>query len=158
MLQQMSFLDSLFGKTSPEPSAATREKTSGRSSRHFVKYGGGCNHIVPQPSGGKWKPAGCVVGDGYSVAWRVYDAQYWGVPQRRKRIYLIADLGSERAGEILFESEGVRWDPETCGKARESTAGYVAGCPDGSGWFRWMTEPEFSTNQGKDTGWTDSDA
>lgn len=43
----------------------------------------------------------------FSVAWRVLDAQYWGVPQRRKRIYLVADLDSERAGKILFESEGV---------------------------------------------------
>lgn len=93
---------------------------------------------VPQPPGGKWKPAGCIVGDGYSVAWRVYDAQFWGVPQRRKRIYLVADFGSERAGEILFESKGMCWDSETSRKARESAAGYVEGCPDGSGWFRWM--------------------
>ena len=61
---------------------------------------------VPQPMGG-WKPAGLIVGDGFSIAWRVYDAQYWGVPQRRKRIYLIADFASERAGEILFECESV---------------------------------------------------
>lgn len=47
---------------------------------------------VPEPKKGKWAKAGCIVGDGYSVAWRVYDAQYWGVPQRRKRIYLVADL------------------------------------------------------------------
>lgn len=65
---------------------------------------------VPLPEKGKWQKAGCIVGDGYSVAWRVYDAQFWGVPQRRKRIYLIADFGSERAGEILFEREGVRGD------------------------------------------------
>lgn len=63
--------------------------------------------VVPQPKGGKWKPAGCIVGDGFSVAWRVYDAQFWGVPQHRERIYLIADFRSERAGEILFEPEGV---------------------------------------------------
>lgn len=93
---------------------------------------------VPQPKDGRWKPAGCIVGTGWSLAWRVYDAQFWGVPQRRKRIYLVADFGSERAGEILFESKGVCWDSETSRKARESAAGYVAGCPDGSGWFRWM--------------------
>ena len=63
---------------------------------------------VPFPEKGKWQKAGCIVGDGYSVAWRVYDAQFWGVPQRRKRIYLIADFGSERAGEILFERTGMR--------------------------------------------------
>lgn len=93
---------------------------------------------VPQPQG-RWKPAGCIVGNGFSVAWRVYDAQFWGVPQRRKRIYLIADFGSERAGEILFESEGVCWNPAESRKARENAAKYVAGCPEGSGWFRWMT-------------------
>jgi len=92
---------------------------------------------VPQPKD-KWKPAGCIVGTGWSLAWRVYDAQFWGVPQRRKRIYLIADFRSERAGEILFESEGMRWDSEESRKARENAARYVAGCPDGSGWFRWM--------------------
>ena len=95
---------------------------------------------VPQPQGGKWKPAGCVVGDGYSIAWRVYDAQYWGVPQRRKRIYLIADFRSERAGEILFESKGVCWDSEKGRQARERASEYVKGCPDGSGWFRWMKD------------------
>ena len=93
---------------------------------------------VPEPKNGKWFHAGCIVGRGYSLAWRVYDAQYWGVPQRRKRIYLIADFGSERAGEILFESEGVCWDSETGRKARENAAGYVAGCPDGGSWFRWL--------------------
>lgn len=95
---------------------------------------------VPQPPKGKWKPFGCIVGNGWSVAWRVYDAQGWGVPQRRRRVYLICDFGTERAGEILFESEGVCWDLETSRKARESAARYVKGCPDGSGWFRWMNE------------------
>ena len=92
---------------------------------------------VPQPQG-RWKPAGCIVGNGFSIAWRVYDAQFWGVPQRRKRIYLVADFRSERAGQILFESEGVCWDFETSRKARENAAKYVDGCPEGSGWFRWM--------------------
>ena len=77
---------------------------------------------VPEPPKGKWTKAGCIVGDGYSIAWRVYDAQYWGVPQRRKRIYLIADFGSERAGEILFEREGVRGDSAQGREAREGAA------------------------------------
>lgn len=77
---------------------------------------------VPEPPKGKWAKAGCVVGDGYSIAWRVYDAQYWGVPQRRKRIYLVADFGSERAGEILFEREGVRGDSLESGETWEGTA------------------------------------
>lgn len=62
---------------------------------------------VPRPPKGKWQSAGCVMGDGYSIAWRVLDAQYWGVPQRRKRIYLVADLDGDSAGKILFESEGM---------------------------------------------------
>ena len=82
----------------------------------------GAGITVPMPPKGKWNPAGCIVGDGFSVAWRIYDAQYWGVPQRRKRIYLIADFGSERAGEILFECEGMPGNPEPGGKAREGTA------------------------------------
>ena len=94
---------------------------------------------IELPKGG-WKPSGCVMGNSFSIAWRVYDAQFWGVPQRRKRIYLITDFGSERAGQILFESEGLQWDPAQSRKARESVAGYVKGCPDGSGWFRWMSE------------------
>lgn len=82
---------------------------------------------VPEPPKGKWAKAGCIVGDGYSVAWRGYDAQYWGVPQRRKRIYLVADFGSERAGEILFERESVRGDSAESGEAREGTAHDAAG-------------------------------
>ena len=62
---------------------------------------------VPRPPKGKWQSAGCVMGDGYSIAWRVLDAQYWGVPQRRKRVYLVADFDGDSAGKILFESEGV---------------------------------------------------
>ena len=74
------------------------------------------------PRSKKWNHAGCVVGNGWSIAWRVYDAQYWGVPQRRKRIYLVADFASERAGEILFERESVRGNPAEGGEAREGTA------------------------------------
>ena len=55
----------------------------------------------------KWTAAGEIVADGYSIAWRLLDAQYWGVPQRRKRIYLVADFTGGSAGKILFESEGV---------------------------------------------------
>ena len=55
----------------------------------------------------KWPNAVEILADGYSVAWRVFDAQYWGVPQRRKRIYLVADFDGGSAGKILFESEGV---------------------------------------------------
>ena len=62
--------------------------------------------VVPEPDG-KWENAGCIMGENFSIAWRVFDAQYWGVPQRRKRIYLVADFADRCAGKILFESEGV---------------------------------------------------
>ena len=62
---------------------------------------------VPGAPKGKWANAGTVVGDGFSLAWRVLDAQFWGVPQRRKRIYLVADFAGGSAGKVLFESEGV---------------------------------------------------
>lgn len=76
---------------------------------------------IPQPK--KWSHAGSVVGSGWSLAWRTYDAQYWGVPQRRKRIYLIADFGSERAGEILFERKSVsRYPAESTDPWQDFTA------------------------------------
>ena len=60
---------------------------------------------TPRPA--RWPNAGCILADDHSIAWRVFDAQYWGVPQRRKRIYLVADLAGQRAGKVLFESEGL---------------------------------------------------
>ena len=78
---------------------------------------------IPFPAKGKWLNAGCIVGDGFSLAWRTYDAQYWaGTPQRRKRIYLIADFGSERAGEILFERESMPGDSQPSGAPGQETA------------------------------------
>ena len=82
---------------------------------------------VPRPEKGKWRKAGCIVGDGYSVAWRTYDAQYWGVPQRRRRIYLVADFRGERAGEVFFEPESVRWDPAQGNQERETASVHDAG-------------------------------
>ena len=86
---------------------------------------------IPLPDGGKWLKAGCIVGEGYSIAWRVYDAQYWGVPQRRKRIYLVADFGSERAGEVLFESESLRGDSSQGGTSWQRASSDAQGCADG---------------------------
>ena len=65
------------------------------------------DYAVPELPNGKWDIAGCIMGEDFSLAWRLFDAQYWGVPQRRKRIYLVADLDGGSAGKILFESEGV---------------------------------------------------
>lgn len=60
---------------------------------------------ISKPS--KWENVGRIMGDGYSIAWRLFDAQFWGVPQRRQRIYLVADFDGGSAGKILFESEGL---------------------------------------------------
>ena len=65
------------------------------------------NAQVPMPEKAQWPYADLYMGDGWSVAYRTLDAQYWGVPQRRRRIYLVADLAGESAGKILFESEGL---------------------------------------------------
>ena len=88
---------------------------------------------VPFPQNGKWQKAGCIVGDGYSIAWRTLDAQYFPrTPQRRKRIYLVADFGSERAGEILFKPHSVRGNSEEGGKEGQGTAEDAQGCAGGS--------------------------
>ena len=79
--------------------------------------------VIPRPSGGKWRTAGCILGDRFSLAWRVLDAQFWGVPQRRRRIALVADFGGLTAPEILFERESVPGDPAESRTARESAAG-----------------------------------
>lgn len=88
---------------------------------------------VPFPEGGKWQKAGCIVGEGYSVAWRTLDAQYFPrTPQRRKRIYLVADFGSERAGEILFKPHSVRGHSAEGGKEGQGTAEDAEGGAGGS--------------------------
>lgn len=63
--------------------------------------------VPPMPKGG-WPYADCYLGDGWSLAYRTFDAQYWGVPKRRRRIHLVLDLRGERAGKVSFEREGVR--------------------------------------------------
>ncbi len=85
----------------------------------FCEVCGAGGNSVPQPQNGKWQKAGEILGEGFSVAWRLLDAQYWGVPQRRKRIYLVADFRGERAGKILFERKGLRRDSESGGKTRK---------------------------------------
>ena len=78
---------------------------------------------VPKPPKGKWLNAGEIVGDNYSIAWRTLDAQFWGVPQRRRRIYLVADFRGKRAGKILFEREGLRGNFTQSGTPWQGTAG-----------------------------------
>lgn len=88
---------------------------------------------VPRPPKGKWKSAGCIVGDGYSVAWRIMDARYYGVPQRRRRISLVADFAGGCAPQILFDEQGMCWNLETSQKAWQGITGHAAGSVGGSG-------------------------
>ena len=82
---------------------------------------------VPMPEKGKWSRSGCLYDEmgRWSVAWRVHDAQFWGVPQRRKRISLVADFGGETAPEILFERKSVSGDITEGGKQGENVAADV---------------------------------
>ncbi len=89
---------------------------------------------VPLPADGKWLPAGEIMGDGYSLAWRVLDAaQGWGVAQRRKRVFVVLDLAGGRAGEVLFESEGLSGYTPPGGEARKGAAGGAARCAGAAG-------------------------
>lgn len=94
------------GKTSQVHSARTKEKTSELSLKNLLESKN------RQPlcllfRGGGWNYADCYRGDGWSLAYRTFDAQYWGVPQRRRRIYLIFDFAGQCAGDILFKRTGL---------------------------------------------------
>ena len=88
---------------------------------------------IPRPSGrgGRWSKAGAIAGNGWSLAWRQLDAQYWGVPQRRKRIALVVDFGGQRAPEILFERTSLSGNPDESIKAWEATPGSSQTSPYG---------------------------
>ena len=90
--------------------------------------------VIPRPED-KWSNSGCVVGDGWSIAWRIHDAQFWGAtqyidgrvwlrgtPQRRRRIALVADFGGHAAPEVLFERKGLFGDFKSGGTARQGVA------------------------------------
>lgn len=77
---------------------------------------------IPMPEKGKWKQSGEIVGDGWSIAWRTLDAQYHGVPQRRRRIFLVADFADECAGEILFECKGLPGYPSQSREKGQGTS------------------------------------
>lgn len=78
---------------------------------------------VPEKGWPTWGGYHDEVGGRWSVAWRVHDAQYWGVPQRRRRISIVADFGGDTAGEILFERKSVSGHPAESGTAGERLAG-----------------------------------
>lgn len=83
---------------------------------------------VPAPEKKGWPDADYYLGDGWSVAYRVLDAQWWGVPQRRKRIFLVADFADQSAPKVLFESEGVsRYSAEGFRAWQRAAAGAESG-------------------------------
>lgn len=89
---------------------------------------------VPMPEKNRWSYADLYMGDGWSVAYRTLDAQYWGVPQRRRRIYLVADFAGGSAGEILFESEGLSGYSAAGFRTWQRTARCAAPCAGAAGW------------------------
>ena len=85
---------------------------------------------VPLPEKGRWSKSGCLYDElaQWSVAWRIHDAQFWGVPQRRKRIALVADFAGLCAPEVLFERKGLHWYPQSGCEKRQGTPGDSEKC------------------------------
>ena len=89
---------------------------------------------VPRPESGRWESAGAaLLGDEFSLAWRVMDAQFWGVAQRRRRIFLVADFGGTTAPEILFKQDGLFGNIAQSGGQRQGTAAPAQGRTDDTG-------------------------
>ena len=116
------------------------------------------NAEVPMPEKARWPYADLYMGDGWSVAYRTLDAQYWGVPQRRRRIYLVADLAGGCAGKILFESEGLSGYSAEGFRSWQRAAGSFTPCAGMAGYDGYngsLTEEVSSTlgvNCGMSTG------
>lgn len=116
------------------------------------------NAQVPMPEKARWPYADLYMGDGWSVAYRTLDAQYWGVPQRRRRIYLVADLAGGSAGKILFESEGLSGYSAQGYSSWQRAAGSFTPCAGAAGYDGYngsLTEEVSSTlgvNCGMSTG------
>ena len=116
------------------------------------------NAQVPMPEKARWPYADLYLGDGWSVAYRTLDAQYWGVPQRRRRIYLVADLAGGSAGKILFESEGLSGYSAEGFRSWQRAAGSFTPCAGAAGYDGYngsLTEEISSTlgvNCGMSTG------
>lgn len=108
---------------------------------------------VPRPPGWKWLSAGAVMGDQFSVAWRVLDAQRWPrTPQRRKRIYLVADFGGRTAPKILFEQESLFGDTAEGEKTRQNAASRTQGGAGAAGGAEATLTAAFSAGAGASAG------
>ena len=122
--------------------------------------------VIPMPESGKWANTGSIVGDGWSIAWRVLDAQFWGtsnkpLPQRRRRIALIADFGGQSAPEILFVRKSVSGDIEPGKQKGEGTstdaersfgANDCIGFDGYNGVLTWKTQATLGVNCDRATG------
>lgn len=123
---------SLFGRTYPEHSAPTEEKISEPCWKNLPAWNSQTLQFLDlRVGGGRWSKAGAIAGNGWSLAWRQLDAQYWGVPQRRKRIALVVDFGGQRAAEILFERTSLSGNSDESIKAWEATPGHSQASPSG---------------------------
>ena len=106
--------------------------------------GGLAGESLPlEPAGKKWTNAGAVFGPAREIAWRILDAQYFRVPQRRRRVFVIASAGSSRPAEILFERQSQAGHPETGAETGQNPA---AAAPAGSHWDD-PTNPHPTLNQ-----------
>ena len=104
---------------------------------------------VPRPDSGRWEPAGAaILGTEFSLAWRVLDAQYWGVAQRRRRIFLVADFGGLTAPQILFKQESLFGDSAEGKGQREGVAGAAERGADVAG-GACMISPELQRTEQK---------
>lgn len=93
-----------------------------------------CSCDVPRPESGRWQSAGAaILGDEFSLAWRVLDAQFWGVAQRRRRIFLVADFGGLTAPQILFEQDGLFGDTAEGRGQRQGAAASAQGSVNDTG-------------------------
>lgn len=110
---------------------------------------GSCH--VPRPDAGRWEPAGAaILGDQFSLAWRVLDARYWGVAQRRRRIFLVADFGGLTAPEILFKQDGLFGNPAPGKREGQGAAGSVERSPYDTGGGRLtFREPQSGRTSGE---------
>lgn len=101
---------------------------------------------IPMPDSGRWSKSGLVRSPKCNVAWRTLDAQYWGVPQHRARIFLIAGFGADSRPEVLFEPESLSRNTEESQDERKGTAGDTAQSADTTS---WAFEPGITSRDGR---------
>lgn len=123
---------SLFGRTYPEHSIPTAAKISEPCWKNLpALHNQAFQFLDLRVGGGRWSKAGAIAGNEWSLAWRQLDAQYWGVPQRRKRIALVVDFRGQRATEILFERTSLSGNTDESIKAWEAAPGHSQASPSG---------------------------